>query len=206
MIFSDGITESARKDIVWNGEGSVQPSFAAASMQPAARLDHLVERRLRDQARDRQRQLGAHAAVLDDDHAAADLGQARDRAGHVVVVHADDDDVVRVVGEGRGERARLEVEAAHEPDRHPAGAEVALDDRDLREAVPGDRVAVLDERAPRRATRSTIWSGITPITRARPALPGDGEVARGDVADAHGVLDPLRHLGPLDLAERRGRA
>ena len=34
MIFRLGITESARNAIVWNGEASVHPSSAAASMQP----------------------------------------------------------------------------------------------------------------------------------------------------------------------------
>jgi hypothetical protein len=34
VIFRLGITESARNAIVWNGEASVHPSLAAASMQP----------------------------------------------------------------------------------------------------------------------------------------------------------------------------
>src|SRR5439155_16524835 len=34
VILRLGITESARKASCWNGDSSVQPSFAAASMQP----------------------------------------------------------------------------------------------------------------------------------------------------------------------------
>ena len=45
----------------------------------------------------------------------------------------------------------------------------------------------------------TIWSGTTPITRARATGPGDGEVASGQRADAHRLLHPLRHLDTLDL-------
>ena len=54
----------------------------------------------------------AHGAVLEHHDAAADLGQARDAARHVVVVDADHDDVVRVVGDGRRERAAAQAEAA----------------------------------------------------------------------------------------------
>ena len=97
-----------------------------------------------------------------------------------------------------------EIEPAHEPDGHPARAEVALDHGDLREAVPGDRVAVLDERLLDERLGHDLVRDHADHAR-RPALPGDREVAGGDVADADGVLDPLGHLGPLDLADGRPR-
>ena len=68
----------------------------------------------------------------------------------------DDDEVVRVVGDGRRERAAPKARAGHEAEADPAGAEVALDDGELDEVAPGigDGVAVDDERLARRATPS----------------------------------------------------
>ena len=148
-----GITESARKESSWNGASTVQPRSAAADDDRTAACDHLVERRVREEAGDRQRQLGEHLRAVDGDDAAADVGEAPDGEGHRRVAHPDDDDVVRVVRDGRCERAALQAEAAHEAEPDPAGAEVPLDHGDLREVARGvgDRLAgahgrLLDER------------------------------------------------------------
>ena len=53
-------------------------------------------------------------AALDDDDPATDLGEPGHRARHVLVCHPDDDDVVRVVRDGRGEPATLEPRARDE--------------------------------------------------------------------------------------------
>ena len=70
-----------------------------------------------------------------------ELGEACRGSGHVTVVHSDDHDVVRVVGERRGERAALEPEAADEPEADSPGPEMALDDRYFGEVAlrVGDR-------------------------------------------------------------------
>ena len=73
MIFSDGITESARKASVRNGVAPDQPSAVGGLVRGEALLDHRRERRVREQPGDGKRALGDDAAVVDDDDAAADL-------------------------------------------------------------------------------------------------------------------------------------
>ena len=75
MIFSDGITESARNASVRNGVAPDQPSACGGLVRGEALLDHVGERRVGEQAGDRQRALGDDPAVVDDDDAAADLGE-----------------------------------------------------------------------------------------------------------------------------------
>ena len=109
-------------------------------------VEHALERRVRQQARDRERQLRPDAAVADDHHPAAELGQALHRPRHVAVVDPDADDVVGVVGDRRGDRAVPQAEPAHQPEADPAGAEVPLDDGDLGQVALG----VGDSRPSRR--------------------------------------------------------
>ena len=166
MIFRLGITESARNASVWNGDGSSQPSAA----RPRRRRGCARPPRRAAPSRAGRRPAAAAPPARRrprHDDPAAELGEPLDRAGHVVVVHADDDDVVRVVRDRRGERAGAEAEAADEPEADPAGAEVALDDGDLREVAlgVGDRVAVIAVGSST-SDSVTIWSGTTPITRA----------------------------------------
>ena len=157
MIFSDGITESARNASVWNGDVE-RAAERRAPRRCSARLAATTSSSGASESRPATGS-GSSASTsraVDDDDAAADARAAGATArGHRRVVHADDDDVVRVVRDRRGERAALQAEAAHEPEPDPARAEVALDDRDLREVAlrVGDRLAVRDASAPRRATR-----------------------------------------------------
>ena len=73
------------------------------------------------QAGQRQRQLGHHLASLRHDETAAELAQPIDRDRHVVVVHADDADVVAVVADRGGDGALLHAEAGDE-----AAADIAV--------------------------------------------------------------------------------
>ena len=68
--------------------------------------DDLLDRPVGEQAGDGQRELAHDRAAVGDDDPAADLLQPRGAGQDVGVVDADRDDVVRVVGDGRGERAR----------------------------------------------------------------------------------------------------
>ncbi len=47
-----------------------------------------------------------------------------------------------------------------------------------------------------------IWSGTSPMIRARPPSQGIASEPRVDRGDAHRVLDPLRHDDRLDRADR----
>ena len=118
-----------------------------------ARVDHALERKVRDQPGDRKRQLRGHRAAVHDHEASTQLDQPGDCAHHVVVVHTDDDQVVGIVREGRGERSALKPEAADEAEPDPARPEMALDHRDLGEITrrigerePVLRAQLLDER------------------------------------------------------------
>ena len=106
MIFSEGITESARNASVRNGVAPVQPSVAAGLVGREALRDHLGERRVGEEAGDRKRALGEHAAVRRPTTMPPPISaRCVDGERHVLVAHADDDEVVRVVCDRRGERA-----------------------------------------------------------------------------------------------------
>ena len=105
VIFSAGITDSARNESVMNGASIATPCSRSSACSSSRPLDDLLDRAVGEQAGDRQRQLAAHRAVAATTMPAADLLQRARRTRHVVVVDADHDEVVRVVGDGRGERA-----------------------------------------------------------------------------------------------------
>ena len=97
-------------------------------------------------------------------------------------------------------------EPADEAEADPAGAEVALDDGDLREVPLGvrDDLAV----ASRRLFDERLGDDLVghDADHAHPAARGtQREVARRGRRGADGVLDPLRHRGTLDLADGRPR-
>jgi hypothetical protein len=72
VIFSAGITGSARKASCRNGSSSVTPSETAAHAQLRAGA-HLLEGRQAHQPGHRQRQFGQHLAVAHHDETALDL-------------------------------------------------------------------------------------------------------------------------------------
>ena len=203
VIFSDGITESARKASVRNGVAPVQPRPWAASF--VARLCSITvgERRVREQAGDGQRALRDDAAVVDDDDAAADLGEVADGERQVVVAHADDDEVVGVVRDRGGERAVRQARAGDEAEPDPAGREVALDDGDLGEARVGvgDRVAVDDDRLPLERLRHDLVLD-QPDRADRGAVRGDLEVGGRDRLHPHGLAHPLGHRRRRHVLDR----
>ena len=195
VSFRDGITDSARNARCWNGASSSQPSSRAAAIDRVRGLDHLCERRVREQAGDRQRQLREHLGAVDDDDAAAAVREPAHGGGHRRVVHPDDDDVVRVVRDRRCERAALQAEPAHEAEPDAARAEVPLDDRDLREVALGigERLAgsvggLVHERVGHDLARHD------PDHARVAALPRDAEHLRAERADPHRVAHPVRHL------------
>src|SRR5207237_7576162 len=98
---------------------------------------HEVERTVAHQAGDRQRQLAPHAPLFHHHDAAADLGQPADAEGHVRIVDAENDDVVGVVGDSRGEGSPLQADVGGEAQPDPAAGVVALDDRDLHQVAGG---------------------------------------------------------------------
>ena len=87
------------------------------------------------QAGDGQRDFAGDLAVFDDDEAALDLDEAVGGERHVVVVGADDADIVAVMADGRGDRALLQAEALDEAGGMVAVLAVALDDGDLDDIV-----------------------------------------------------------------------
>ena len=107
VIFRLGITDSARNASVWNGASQLAAERARRVDAGAARATTSASGASESRPGDRQRQLGAHLPAVDDDDAAAESPRAADGRSHVVVVHPDDDDVVRVVRDRRGERAAL---------------------------------------------------------------------------------------------------
>ena len=117
VIFSDGMTDSARNDSVMNGASIATPCSRSSACSASRRLGDvssgLVARAARRSAaparrapRRRGRRPGRRRAPA-----------PRDRAQrHVGVVHAHDDEVVRVVRDRRGERAAAQPEPAHQPE------------------------------------------------------------------------------------------
>ena len=101
---------------------------------------------------------------------------------------------MRVVGERRAERAAAEAEAADEPEADAAGAEVALDHRDLRQVALGIRQRLA--AALRRFVHERLGDDLTrhePDHACATALPRDPEDLRSECTDANGVLHPVRH-------------
>ena len=168
VIFRCGITDSARKDSVRNGVAPDQPSRSRRLVAGAALGDHVVERRIGEQPRDGERALGEHLAAADRDDASAELGEAGDRERHVVVAHPHDDEVVRVVGDGRGQRAALQARAAR---RTRARCARWRDAARRRRSSPG-RARRRQPRAP-----STTAGSQTSATRSRPG-PRSSPIAR----------------------------
>ena len=115
----------------------VTPSASQRPADGAARVEHLGERAVGEQARDRQRQLGRDAVAVATT-SPPPISRRRSAAlDHRLVVDADDDQVVAVVGDGRAEGAALEPEPADEAEADAPGLEVALEDGDLREVARG---------------------------------------------------------------------
>ena len=86
---------------------------------------------------DRQFCEAEHLAVLNGDHAAAALDEGVGGEGHVVIIGADDEEVVGVVGDGGGHSAALDAEAFDEACAFGAGGVVAFEDDGLEHVLCG---------------------------------------------------------------------
>jgi methyl-accepting chemotaxis protein len=113
---------------------STTPSEAAARAAPPAR--YAPPRRAEaHQPRDRQGKLGQHRAVPRHDETALDLAQPPGGQRHVGVIDTHADDVVVVVADRGGDRARLHAEAADEAGGDVAVLAVPLDHGDAGEVA-----------------------------------------------------------------------
>ena len=99
------------------------------------RLVDLDKRRFAHDACNLELELAEHLAVVHHDDAAAELDDAVDRRGHVLLVRADDDDVVAVVRDGCRHRAGLEAVALDVADADVVRVLVALDDGNFQDVV-----------------------------------------------------------------------
>ena len=106
VIFSDGITDSARNESVMNGASISTPCSASRSCRPSSPSATSSSGRSESSPAIGSASSPTHRAPARDDEPAAQLLRPRGAQRHVGVVDADDDEVVRVVGDGRGERAR----------------------------------------------------------------------------------------------------
>ena len=208
VILSAGITESARKESVWNGASKRAAERRRGGGDRAARREHLVERRVGEEPGDRQRELGEHLGAVDDDDPAAEFARRATTASHGRVAHADDDDVVRVVGDGRARTrraaARSRGRSRARSGRSRGGARTR---RSWRGRASGSAIAsparhggLLDERV------GDDLPGHEPDHARLAARPRDREDLGAERADAHGALHPVGHGRRRDLADRRARA
>ena len=103
----------------------------------------LGQRRVAHNARQLQNQLAADLAVLRHDDAAVIFHDAVDGKGHVCRVRADNDDVVRVVGNGGRDRAGAQAVALNVAKADVVRVLMALDDGDLQNIlIDADLVGV----------------------------------------------------------------
>ena len=131
-------------------------------------------------------------------------GEVRDGEGHVLVGHADDDEVVRVVCDRRGERAAPEARAGDEAEADPARREVPLDDGDLGEARLGvcDRLAVHDDRLALERLRHDLILD-QPDRADRGAVRRNREIGCGDGLHPHRLAYPLGHCHRGHVLDRQ---
>ena len=197
------MTDSARNASVRNGVAPDQPRPCAASLH--ARLCAMTSAR---GASESSPATGSgHSArtrrLVDRDDAASELDEPLDREGHVPVVHAHDDEVVRVVRHARGERAALEAGSGDEAETDAAGREMAFDDRDLREIAigVGDGEPALDRRLLHERLGDHLILDEADRASA-PSAPRDREIGGRERRDANRLPHPLRDLDARDVLDR----
>ena len=93
------------------------------------------ERRFAHNARDLELHLAEDLAAVHPHDTAAELDHAVGCCRHILLIRADDDDVVAVVGDGGRHRAGLEPIALDIADADVVGVLMPLDDRDLEDVV-----------------------------------------------------------------------
>ncbi len=189
------MTGRARKDMVISGSGRVQPRAWAASVR-ASTWSRTSSRGLSDI----NPAMGSGQAALyltaGDDHLAAPhVGDGRHGRPHFVVVDADDDDVVRVVGHAGGDGAPLEAHALDQAQAHIAGAMVPLDDGHLEQVavrVCDDVPIVCGRRQAQVLGDDLVGDGADDARRALASRDGKIEGRGGKVyAGLNGNMGPV---------------
>ena len=149
VIFSDGITDSARNESVMNGASIVDALLDQQVLQALEPFGDLLQRAVGEQPGDRQRELAAHLAVARDDQPAAERLRPRGAQRHVA--RRTTPTTTRLCASWATVEANapaVQPEPAHEPEPDAAGAVVALDHGDLGQVARrvGDDVPVDDQR------------------------------------------------------------
>ena len=195
VILRCGMTESPRNESVRNGVAPVHPSACAASLH--ARLWAITSA---NGASERSPAIGSGHSARTLPSSTATMpppisASRSDGDGHVRVVHADDDDVVGVVGHGRCEGAACQPRPRDEAVADSPRGKVPLDDRDLREIASSvrDGEPVFDDgRRDHRGRHHLIRD--QPDRADRLLVHRDLEVGRSDGPYAHGLPNPVGDL------------
>ena len=205
MIFSAGITESARNDIVRNGVAPLQPSAAAASLQ--ARLCAITSSSVASESRPATGS-GHSAATLPPSTATMPPLSSTTRSTAVSMSSSEAPITTTLWAswatvEASAPRRSPELPTNPRPERGPSRGG-ARPQRSSPGRAPGRR----PRSRPRRSARSTsdsvtTWSATSPIARVAPPSHATAKRA-GDRRDAHGLPDPVRHLDAR-LADGAGR-
>ena len=166
VIFRLGITESARKASDWNGDSTFEPSACTAATVASLASITSASGRSETSPATGSGSSAVTASPSTTTRPPPSSNQPLDRERHLVVAHADDDDVVGVVREGGGEARRDRGRTpARSRGRSCRCRDAARSRRSSRGRAPG--------RPSRRSSSSTsdsvtIWPGTRPITRAGP--------------------------------------
>ena len=173
VIFSDGITESARNESVMNGASIVTPCSASRSCsasRPSATCS--------SGASESSPAIGSASSPRTSPSRAttspaAERLRARRAQRHVAVVHADHDEVVRVVGDGRRERAA----SSPKPRTSPRPTRPVPWWRSITAIFARSRAGSATISPSRTSGASTpwpviSWPGSISITRTRAGAPG----------------------------------
>ena len=165
------------------GRGELTPELAGGLDAVITGLDHLFQTRIRQQAGDRQ--LSWRGRSRRRPPPLLLVGQPADGSQHVVVLDPDDDEVVRVVGHRRGDRAA----AQPKPRTRPSPTRPVPRWRSTTAILRRSRSVSASTFPPSTfgvstSNSVTIWSGTSPITRASPS-------------PCHGIANSLVDMAPI---------
>ena len=148
ILLRDNVDDAARRDAERRDDR--QRHEAECHERVDARLDaelkcgglralelfvHLGQRAVGHDARDLEHDVPANFAVFDHHDAAVLLHDLIRSEGHIVLIRADDDDVVRIMRDGGRHRACLQAVALNVAESNVVCVLVALDDRDLQDVL-----------------------------------------------------------------------
>ncbi len=122
--------------------------------QVVQRIAHLLVRFQAHETGNGQRDLACYLAILNDDEPAVDVRKTVCGDRHIFIGCADHADIVAVMANGRGNRARLETETLHKAVGMVAVFPVTLDHRNFQDItlkIDG-RLVTVDGRRKRRCS------------------------------------------------------